>query len=117
MDADEYQRFTKKTAIYPPETALSYLALGLASEAGEVCDKLKKHIRDSTEKQLSDEQVLGLAKELGDSCTAYIKPDKYALIYNAKGSSGWMKVIVNLNKAFLIQNIKIMIPLLRKTYL
>ena len=66
MDADEYQRFTKKTAIYPPETALSYLALGLASEAGEVCDKLKKHIRDSTEKQLSDEQVLGLAKELGD---------------------------------------------------
>ncbi len=41
-----------------------------------------------------------LAKELGDSCTAYIKPDKYALIYNAKGSSGWMKVIVNLNEGF-----------------
>lgn len=47
---DEYQKFTEQTAIYPRETpveALTYTALGLASEAGEVAGKMKKVLRDS----------------------------------------------------------------------
>ena len=66
MDAGKYQEFTRTTAIYPRETALSYLCLGLASEAGEVCDKLKKHIRDSTQEDLTPEQITAISKELGD---------------------------------------------------
>jgi NTP pyrophosphatase (non-canonical NTP hydrolase) len=66
MKIDDYQDFTETTAIYPKDTALAYLALGLASETGEVCDKLKKHIRDSTEDELSRSQAIELAKELGD---------------------------------------------------
>ena len=36
ITADEYQRKAKATAIYPKKDALSYLVLGLTSEAGEV---------------------------------------------------------------------------------
>jgi hypothetical protein len=36
VDADHYQAETAKTAIYPESQKASYLALGLASEAGEV---------------------------------------------------------------------------------
>ena len=46
MTNDEYLQFTRTTAIYPKDRELEYLGLGLASEAGEVCGKLKKVIRD-----------------------------------------------------------------------
>lgn len=46
MDFDEYLSQARETAIYPPETAYEYLALGLASEAGEVAGHIKKLIRD-----------------------------------------------------------------------
>lgn len=60
MEFDHYQDKTEETAIYPEENALSYLALGLNGEAGEVAEKIKKHIRDG--KELDEE----FAKELGD---------------------------------------------------
>lgn len=46
--------------MYPENQALEYLALGLNGEAGEVAEKLKKHIRDG--KELDED----FAKELGD---------------------------------------------------
>lgn len=60
MKFDHYQRETEKTAIYPEDQALQYLALGLNGEAGEVAEKIKKHVRDGKE---IDEDF---AKELGD---------------------------------------------------
>ncbi len=43
---DEYQIWSRSTAIYPENEALQYLALGLCSEAGEVAGKIKKFIHD-----------------------------------------------------------------------
>ena len=62
---NEYQEFTKQTAIYPQNRALEYLCLGLASEAGEVAGKLKKIIRDE-DGQVSSESNQKMAKEIGD---------------------------------------------------
>lgn len=42
MDADEYQRLAMKTA-NPNAKNLFNACLGLAGEAGEVCDLVKKH--------------------------------------------------------------------------
>lgn len=60
MRFDEYQEEAKKTAIYPYQYRVVYPALGLAGEAGEVAEKVKKHIRDGV---LNVEE---LKKELGD---------------------------------------------------
>lgn len=65
MNFNEYQAETSKTAKYPPEHALVYLALGLASEAGEVAGKLKKIIRDNGFK-IGPDQKSQLSSELGD---------------------------------------------------
>lgn len=56
---NQYQRKAVETAIFPKENALAYLALGLAGEAGEVANKIKKVIRD-------DAPTDGIAAELGD---------------------------------------------------
>jgi len=45
MDLYEYQLEALKTKIYPREYAIVYPALGLAGESGEVCEKIKKHLR------------------------------------------------------------------------
>jgi len=60
MRFNEYQEEAKKTAIYPEQYKVVYPALGLAGEAGEVAEKVKKHIRDGVLK------VEDLKKELGD---------------------------------------------------
>lgn len=46
MQLNDYQEWTKTTAIYPSDLALTYLLLGLGSEVGEVQGKIKKFIRD-----------------------------------------------------------------------
>jgi NTP pyrophosphatase (non-canonical NTP hydrolase) len=65
MDFNEYQKFTKTTAIYPSHHALIYLTLGLASEAGEVSGVVKKWVRgDHTSQAMQDK----MKSELGDVC-------------------------------------------------
>jgi len=54
------------TAVYPNAgDNLVYPTLGLAGEAGEVAEKVKKLIRDDAG-VLSDERRAAIAKELGD---------------------------------------------------
>ena len=45
-DFNSYQRSSAKTAIYDDKYKISYPALGLAGEAGEVANKVKKLMRD-----------------------------------------------------------------------
>lgn len=65
MDINEYQNKARETAQYPIEHGLTYCTLGLAGEAGEVADKIKKIIRDKN-CVVSEEDRMELAKELGD---------------------------------------------------
>jgi NTP pyrophosphatase (non-canonical NTP hydrolase) len=63
MKLDEYQERAGETAIYPD--GLNYPILGLAGEAGELCNKYKKILRDKGgEADINDMDEL--AKELGD---------------------------------------------------
>ena len=66
MTFDEYQALAKGTAIYPNVGSnFVYPVLGLAGEAGEVADKVKKIIRDDGG-VLRPEKVEEIKKELGD---------------------------------------------------
>lgn len=66
MDFNEYQIQARSTAIYPSNRAIIYPALGLAGEAGEVAEKVKKLIRDDDE-ILTEERLAAIEKELGDA--------------------------------------------------
>ena len=65
MELAEYQQLSRRTAEYPRAAWLSYPALGLAGEAGEVAEHVKKAIRDDGS-QVSDARRAALSKELGD---------------------------------------------------
>lgn len=66
MDFNDYQLSALTTAVYPNRgNNFAYPALGLAGEAGEVADKLKKVIRDN-DGALTDPVREAVAKELGD---------------------------------------------------
>lgn len=60
MNLSAYQKLTRESAIYPKQEAVSYLALGLTSEAGEVAGKVKKGIRDG------GFDVMATIDEIGD---------------------------------------------------
>ncbi len=66
LDFDSYQAFCKTTAVYPSiRHPIIYPSLGLAGEAGEFCEKVKKIFRDSNG-EISPETRILLGKELGD---------------------------------------------------
>ena len=65
VDFNSYQRSASKFAIYPPQHKLIYPALGMASEAGEVANKVKKLIRDGEDTMPHDWKEQ-LASEIGD---------------------------------------------------
>ena len=65
MELSEYQQRARSTAQYPRQAALAYPALGLAGEAGEVAEHIKKAIRDDGG-VVSAERRTAVAKELGD---------------------------------------------------
>lgn len=89
----DYQLATSETAIYPgagegTSNALSYVALGLAGEAGEVANKVKKVIRDN-DGQTNNEIRADLAKEIGDVLwylTRLADEIGYSLEYLAEGN-------------------------------
>lgn len=64
-DFETYTTAAKRTAIYPRDRALEYLALGLTSEAGEVAGKIKKLLRDE-DSWFTEESYQALLSELGD---------------------------------------------------
>ncbi len=67
MKFEEYQKVMETFAVYPREdklAALSYLALGLNGEAGEVADQVKKAVRNDG--HISDERRKKILEEIDD---------------------------------------------------
>lgn len=69
MDLNDYQSKTATTAIYPKgaqnvDAGLIYTAMGLAGEAGEILNKVKKVLRGDYD--LNDALRADLSAELGD---------------------------------------------------
>jgi len=66
MDLNDYQYKARKTALYPNAgDNLIYPTLGLAGEAGEVADKVKKVLRDHNG-VFDDSTKIAIMLELGD---------------------------------------------------
>jgi NTP pyrophosphatase (non-canonical NTP hydrolase) len=66
MELNEYQTESRKTAVYPDiNSNIVYPTLGLAGEAGEVANKVKKIIRDKGG-LLTGQDRKKIADELGD---------------------------------------------------
>ena len=65
MKIEEYAEAAAETAIYPKTHAILYPALGMAGEAGEVANKVKKIIRDGIKAQPETWRE-DLASEIGD---------------------------------------------------
>lgn len=68
MDFDEYEKLAARTATFTgkqKEYALMYLTLGVAGEAGEIAEKIKKILRNDNG-AISDEKREALKLEIGD---------------------------------------------------
>lgn len=65
LDFNTYQEHCKKTAIYKEQDRVIYPALGLAGEAGEVCGKVSKVLRDGNG-EMSEEQRVAILDETAD---------------------------------------------------
>jgi NTP pyrophosphatase (non-canonical NTP hydrolase) len=70
MDLDTYQAVALSTAVYPERNtgslhAILYCALGLAGEAGEVANQVKKIIRDDGG-VLDPGRIAKIVDEIGD---------------------------------------------------
>ncbi|MBT9153375.1 MAG: hypothetical protein DDT39_00032 [Firmicutes bacterium] len=68
MTPNEYQTRAAKFAVYPLDRRIEYVALGLASEAGEIAGKIKKKIRDGANwsEEQHDAHRCAVIAELGD---------------------------------------------------
>lgn len=69
MTFDEYRLFVKSMKRYPEQFTIMYPALGLAGEAGEIAEKIKKWLRDykpSSPDDMPEEIRQALLLELGD---------------------------------------------------
>ena len=64
MTLNDYQQAALETAVYPDEFRIIYPTLGMAGEAGEVADKVKKVIRDYG--SFTSERKREIVKEIGD---------------------------------------------------
>lgn len=63
----EYQQAAIRTLLYPGQgelLGLAYVGLGLAGEAGEVAEKLKKLLRDAPKEKPADADARGVTPEL-----------------------------------------------------
>ena len=65
MELNEYQTLAFATAVYDRSLAVLYPALGLAGEAGETANKVKKMFRDDGG-VLTEAKRQEIKKELGD---------------------------------------------------
>ena len=66
MTFEEYQKLSRKTAIYPDkDNNFIYPTLGLTGEAGEVAEKIKRVLRDNN-RVVDDLKKQEIKKELGD---------------------------------------------------
>lgn len=65
MEFNDYQESAAKTAVFDAKDALTYLTMGLAGEAGEVSNTIKKVLRDDRG-HVSAARREEVAKELGD---------------------------------------------------
>lgn len=65
LTLNEYQQIALETAVYPKEYNIVYPALGMAGEAGEVADKVKKVIRDNNA-DFTSKKCEEIALEIGD---------------------------------------------------
>ncbi len=67
MNFADYQQIIETFEVYPRDSelaALSYLALGLNGEAGEVADEVKKAIRNDG--RISEARRAKILEEIGD---------------------------------------------------
>lgn len=65
-DFDEYQKMTRKTAVYPHKGKnFIFPAIGLFGESGEIANKIKKVVRDDSNK-ITNERKEEIAGEVGD---------------------------------------------------
>ncbi len=66
MDFQEYQKLSRKTAVYPNAGSnMNYPTLGLCGEVGEVAEKVKKVFRDQ-DGVFNEDNKKAIKKELGD---------------------------------------------------
>lgn len=66
MDFQDYQKESRKTAIYPRRgNNFVYPVLGLVGESGEVAEKIKKALRDNSG-VIDEKRRKEIKKELGD---------------------------------------------------
>ena len=65
-DLDMYQKSAKATAIYPRDYSIVYPAIGLAGEAGEVANKVKKLIRDNPDMTDDIKEKVKISRNFND---------------------------------------------------